>query len=313
MQDKNISSSYKSLTNILMVDSGNIVQQYNRQQQQDNAEKIKKQKEKQTLELQRKYNSEQLRLKYLKEESVAIGSGIKPVASNKVQKPVASNKVQKPVASNKVQKPVASNKVQKPVASNKVQKPVASNKVQKPVASNKVQKPVASNKVQKPVASNKVQKPVASNKVQKPVASNKVQKPVASNKVQKPVASNVEEIDDFFDQLVDIKNATKVNLTGKEDKSNLGVSSKDINNYARQIQDAITNKFHTDPVFIGETCNLRINIASDGTLLSVTSEGGAHALCQSALSAAKRAYYPKPANNSIYQIFKHFNITFKPN
>ncbi|MDN6115082.1 MAG: cell envelope integrity protein TolA, partial [Enterobacterales bacterium] len=139
-------------------------------------------------------------------------------------------------------------------------------------------------------------------------------------------AKAAEGVDDLFDGLADGKNAPKgggaagaagtsgkAGAAGKGNSKTSGASGADISNYAGQIQAAIESKFHTDPSFSGKVCNLRIKLASDGMLLSVTSEGGDPALCQAAVAAARMAKYPKPPSDAIYQIFKNAPVDFKPN
>ncbi|WP_226813101.1 cell envelope integrity protein TolA [Candidatus Profftia lariciata] len=146
---------------------------------------------------------------------------------------------------------------------------------------------------------------------------NNVKQTATNNKKQ--IINNVKQtqlINSLFDQLLNNKYIDKdINnkITDKYNSKNNVTLNSDIIKYAKQIQMAITSNFHTDPIFNGKICNLRIKLASNGMLLSIVSEGGSPVLCQAAIAAAKMTKYPKPPNNSIYQIFKNSFIEFQPN
>ena len=64
-------------------------------------------------------------------------------------------------------------------------------------------------------------------------------------------------------------------------------------------------------LYQGKQCVLHINLAPDGRLKSVTSEGGDPALCQAALAAARSANIPKPPSEAVYDKIKDAKLDFK--
>ncbi|MCS3432924.1 cell envelope integrity protein TolA [Klebsiella sp. BIGb0407] len=87
--------------------------------------------------------------------------------------------------------------------------------------------------------------------------------------------------------------------------------SEQLNAQANGIKRAIELNFVNAPSFSGKTCTLRIELAQDGALLSVKSEGGDPELCSAALTAANKAQYPPFINDEIYNLFKNAPIDFR--
>ncbi|WP_117074651.1 cell envelope integrity protein TolA, partial [Klebsiella pneumoniae] len=67
-----------------------------------------------------------------------------------------------------------------------------------------------------------------------------------------------------------------------------GASQAEINSYISQVQAAIKGHLYDWDTYKGKTCTLRVNLAQDGTLLSVKSEGGDPAFCQQMLAVTSR-------------------------
>ncbi|AAZ40972.1 TolA [Candidatus Blochmanniella pennsylvanica str. BPEN] len=110
---------------------------------------------------------------------------------------------------------------------------------------------------------------------------------------------------------------SKLDLTTKKNDnenniSNEMIKSNEINIYKRMISESIQQKFYNFSYYVGKQCNLRIKLAPDGTLLSVTAISGDYDLCQAAIIAAKLAKIPKPPNSDIYEIFKNTILNFSP-
>ncbi|WP_320411917.1 cell envelope integrity protein TolA [Blochmannia endosymbiont of Camponotus sp.] len=108
-----------------------------------------------------------------------------------------------------------------------------------------------------------------------------------------------------------------LNLTTKknDNKNNISneiIKNNEINIYKRMISESIQQKFYNFSHYVGKQCNLRIKLAPDGTLLSVTAISGDYDLCQAAVIAAKLAKIPKPPNSDIYEIFKNTILNFSP-
>ncbi len=85
----------------------------------------------------------------------------------------------------------------------------------------------------------------------------------------------------------------------------------DISAYAKQIQVAIQSRLYDASLYQGKQCVLHISLAPDGSLKSITSEGGDPALCQAALMATKTAKIPKPPSQAVYEKIKDAKLDFK--
>lgn len=78
------------------------------------------------------------------------------------------------------------------------------------------------------------------------------------------------------------------------------------------MQAAIKGHLYDWDTYKGKTCTLRVNLAQDGTLLSVKSEGGDPAFCQQMLAATSRmTKFPKPPSQAVYETFKNAPLDFK--
>ena len=128
-------------------------------------------------------------------------------------------------------------------------------------------------------------------------------------------------VDDLLGDLSSGKNAPKTGGgakgSGQPSKdsgtsgANGGATGADISAYAKQIQVAIQSRLFDAGLYQGKQCVLHINLAPDGRLKSVTSEGGDPALCQAALAAARSANIPKPPNEAVYEKIKDAKLDFK--
>lgn len=88
------------------------------------------------------------------------------------------------------------------------------------------------------------------------------------------------------------------------------VRGNDINHYATQVHDAITDKM---PIanFNGMRCTVRMQLARDGMVLNVQSEGGDAILCDAALKAVQVAKIPPAPSDEVYQVFKNTPLDFR--
>ncbi|MGP1958851.1 MAG: cell envelope integrity protein TolA [Arsenophonus sp. NC-CH8-MAG3] len=96
-----------------------------------------------------------------------------------------------------------------------------------------------------------------------------------------------------------------------------GASSLDVANYADKIKAAIERKFYNSDIYLGKTCELKIKLAPDGMLISVSPKSNTandQSLCDAAIRAIKTATMPKPSSRSIYDAFNEQGSTlvFKP-
>ena len=132
-------------------------------------------------------------------------------------------------------------------------------------------------------------------------------------------AKEAADANNLFDGLADSKNAPKGATgggasapAGKGTQKKAGASGADIANYGSQIKAAIESRFYDASSYAGKTCSLRVKMNPDGSLISVSAEGGDPALCQAALAAARQAKFPKPPSEAVYEVFKNAPIDFKP-
>ncbi|EEE5994451.1 cell envelope integrity protein TolA, partial [Salmonella enterica subsp. enterica serovar Enteritidis] len=134
-------------------------------------------------------------------------------------------------------------------------------------------------------------------------------------------AAAAEGVDDLLGDLSSGKNAPKTGGgakgNGQPSKdsgtsgANGGATGADISAYAKQIQVAIQSRLYDASLYQGKQCVLHISLAPDGSLKSITSEGGDPALCQAALMAAKTAKIPKPPSQAVYEKIKNAKLDFK--
>ncbi|URJ31484.1 cell envelope integrity protein TolA [Blochmannia endosymbiont of Camponotus sp.] len=90
------------------------------------------------------------------------------------------------------------------------------------------------------------------------------------------------------------------------------IKNNEINTYKRMISESIQKKFYNASNYAGKKCDLRIKLAPDGTLLSITAISGDISLCQAATIATKSAKIPKPPNTDVYEVFKNIILNFSP-
>ncbi|WMQ73828.1 MAG: hypothetical protein GPOALKHO_000846 [Sodalis sp.] len=148
------------------------------------------------------------------------------------------------------------------------------------------------------------------------VADAKVDQVVKDKKAPaaKKVARRSSDVDALLGSLTEAENVLKVGGSpagaGKAKQS--GASGAEINAYKAQVSRAISDKFYDSSSYSGKMCDLRIKLAHDGLLISVTAVGGDPALCQAAVSAAKLATIPRPPSPQVYEVFKNATLGFSP-
>lgn len=89
-----------------------------------------------------------------------------------------------------------------------------------------------------------------------------------------------------------------------------GASNADVENYASKIKAAIQSKFYDSDTYRGRTCELKLQIAPDGLLVSITPKNNASndpALCSAAIRAANLATLPRPPAD-VYEAFKNKEV-----
>ncbi len=127
-------------------------------------------------------------------------------------------------------------------------------------------------------------------------------------------AKQSSELDELLGGLTNDKNAPKSGgaPAGTGNSKLSSATGSEINGYLAQVRQAISNKFYDASNYSRKTCILRIKLAPDGMLISVSSDGGDPALCQAAVSAAKLAAIPRPPSPKGYEAVKNATLDFKP-
>ncbi|URJ28947.1 cell envelope integrity protein TolA [Blochmannia endosymbiont of Camponotus sp. C-046] len=173
---------------------------------------------------------------------------------------------------------------------------------------------------------------------QRPLAGTTLSNPPAKKKNQNTIEKKLlihdelnyhpshesNELDNLLNALINQEKSTKknnktstLNITTKKNNNENNISheiikNNEINTYKCMISESIQKKFYNSSHYTGKQCNLHIQLAPDGTLLSVTAISGDYELCQAAIIAAKLAKIPKPPNLGIYEIFKNTILNFSP-
>ncbi|MBA2815180.1 cell envelope integrity protein TolA [Candidatus Pantoea persica] len=293
----------------VMVDPGAVVEQYNRQQnQQSDSQRAEQQRQKQAQqqaeELQHKQSVEQQRLKALEEEHLQAQQAAKEQAE------AAADAKQK--AEEQVKAAAAASAKEKAVVDAKAAADA------KAKAAAEAKSKAAADAKAKAVEEAK-EKAAQATKAKADAAAKAKAAADAKKKAAAEAAKNSSDVDDLLGGLTSGKNAPKSGnasgggaAAGQGNQKKSGASGADISDYAGQIQAAIQSKFYDWENYKGLTCTLRIKLAPDGLLIDAKAEGGDPALCHAALSAARQARIPKPPSLDVYQVFKNAPLDFKP-
>lgn len=288
----------------VMVDPGAVVQQYNRQQQQQtDAQRAQQQRDKQAQqqaeELQQKQAAEQQRLKALEKQRLEAQE-----AAEAQQRQQAEQQKQAEAAAAQAKAAAAA----KQQAEAEAKKAAADAKKQ---AEAEAKKAAAAEAQKQADAKAKAEQAAAAAQA-KADADAKAKADQAAK--EKAAAKQSSEVDDLLGGLTDAKNAPKSGgaPAGTGNSKQSGATGTEINGYLAQVRQAISNKFYDASNYSGKTCILRIKLAPDGMLISVSSDGGDPALCQAAVSAAKLAALPRPPSPKVYEAVKNATLEFKP-
>ena len=83
--------------------------------------------------------------------------------------------------------------------------------------------------------------------------------------------------------------------------------------YAGVVYSSIKPYFRGDTRFIGKVCDIKMELASDGTILSYEKKSGPNDLCAAALNAIEQAKKMRRAPTpEEYEMFKSFTLGFDP-
>lgn len=297
----------------VMVDSDAVVEQYNRQQnQQSESKRAEKQRQKQAQqqaeELQKKHAAEQKQLKQMEKERLQLQEEAKQQAA---QQAAEQKQAEAAAAKAKVDAKAQADAQAKSAAD--AQKKTAE-EAKKAAADAKKQ---AEAEAKQAAAEAAKEKAVADAEAKADADAKAAAE--AKKKAAAEAAKESGDIGDLLGDLTSGKNAPKSGkaagggrTAGPGNQKSAGASGAEINGYLGQITAAIQSKFYDASTYAGKTCNLRIKLAPDGMLISVQSEGGDPALCQAAIAAAKQARIPKPPTQAVYEVFKNAPMRFKP-
>ncbi|WP_392565713.1 cell envelope integrity protein TolA [Utexia brackfieldae] len=274
----------------IMVDPKIVTEQYQRQMQQKTAvQEAEKQRQQQSeqraKELQDKQAQEQQRIKDLEKERLAALSKRQEEAAAAQAAQEAKQQAEAAAAQAKMQ--LEEQQKQILLAQQKAEQEAKLRAAQALAEKQRIEKERAAAEAEK-------QKAVAEAQKAKVEADNLKQK--AAEESNRQAAVN--------DILGD--------LTSAKPKVQQGVSSAEKDRYISLVNNAIKNKFLNANSYIGKSCSIKLTIARDGLLLSVSGTDGDPVLCREAISAAKSAVIPKPATDALYQEVKNMDIVFTP-
>lgn len=260
----------------VMVDPGAMVQQYNRQQQQQtDAQRAQQQRDKQAQqqaeELQQKQAAAEQRLKALEKQRLAAQEAAEAQQREQAEQQKQAEEAAKQAQAQQKQAEAAAAQAKAAAAKQQAQAKQAA-------------------------------------------ADAKKQAEAEAKKAAAQAAKQSSDVDALLGGLTEAKNAPKAGGApagaGKAKQS--GASGAEIDAYKAQVSRAISDKFYDSSSYSGRTCDLRIKLAPDGLLISVTAVGGDPALCQAAVSAAKLATIPRPPSPQVYEVFKNATLGFSP-
>lgn len=311
----------------VMVDPGAVVQQYNRQQQQQtDAQRAQQQAE----ELQQKQAAEQQRLKALEKQRLEAQEAAEAQQRQQAEQQKQAQEAAKQAQAQQKQAEAAAAQAKaeaaaqaKAAAAAKQQaeaeaKKQAEAEAKKAAAAEAQKQADAKAKAEQAAAAAQAKADADAKAKADQAAKEKAAaaKKAAAEAKQKAAAAAKQssEVADLLGGLTDAKNAPKSGgaPAGTGNSKQSGATGTEINGYLAQVRQAISNKFYDASNYSGKTCILRIKLAPDGTLISVSSDGGDPALCQAAVSAAKLAAIPRPPSPKVYEAVKNATLDFKP-
>lgn len=130
------------------------------------------------------------------------------------------------------------------------------------------------------------------------------EKKEASKRAAQQKAANDKAVNDLLGELT--TGGSSVPATRK------GVSNGELDKYKFLVKTAISNKFiNPNRLYVGQRCQLQIQIAPDGLLLDHKVLSGDDALCREAVAATLLAVIPEPSQ-ILYPEVKKMIINFEP-
>lgn len=130
------------------------------------------------------------------------------------------------------------------------------------------------------------------------------EKKEAAKRAAQQKAANDKAVNDLLGELT--TGGSSVPATRK------GVSNGELDKYKFLVKTAISNKFiNPNRLYVGQRCQLQIQIAPDGLLLDHKVLSGDDALCREAVAATLLAVIPEPSQ-ILYPEVKKMIINFEP-
>lgn len=86
----------------------------------------------------------------------------------------------------------------------------------------------------------------------------------------------------------------------------------DLPSYIAGIQYAIQVQFYDVDLYVGKTCDLRLDLDEKGQLTDAHLLSGDPSLCSAAMDAAKNAKLPTPPSQEIHKVTTHPVLHFAP-
>ena len=301
----------------IMVDPNAVVQQYNQQKTQQasvqKAEQERKERaEQQEEELRQQQQKEQERLKTLEVERLQAKEAAEAQRRESAAAAAKAKEEQKVAEEAAAQAKTERDRILKEQADAKA-KAEAEAKKQAEIAKQKADEAKAKAEADAKAKAEADAKAKAEADAKAKAAAEAKAKAAAEAKAKAAAAQQSKAVDSLLDGLVSDGNNKQAGASamGQGGGNRTGANGQGIDRYNGQVKAAIEQKFIDPQLYKGKTCELKVNIAPDGLLISAKAVGGDPVLCQVALRAANTAKLPKPPKD-IYEEVKSPLIEFKP-
>ena len=288
----------------IMVDPSIISEQYKRQSQsQKNQQQLRQQVDEQITKenqlLQQKQLEQQQYLKDLEKERLKLAEKLKQ-EQLEAEKKAAQEKLEaeKRVAEEKAAR--EKQEAEKRAAEEKAAR--EKQEAEKRVAEEKAAREKL--EAEKRAAAEKAAR--EKQEAEKKAAEEKAarEKKEAAKRAAQQKAANDKAVNDLLGELT--TGGSSVPATRK------GVSNGELDKYKFLVKTAISNKFiNPNRLYVGQRCQLQIQIAPDGLLLDHKVLSGDDALCREAVAATLLAVIPEPSQ-ILYPEVKKMIINFEP-
>ncbi|MFQ0997063.1 cell envelope integrity protein TolA [Gilliamella sp. CG25] len=288
----------------IMVDPSIISEQYKRQSQsQKNQQQLRQQVDEQITKqnqlLQQKQLEQQQYLKDLEKERLKLAEKLKQ-EQLEAEKKAAEEKLEAEKRAAEEKAAREKQEAEKRAAEEKAAR--EKKEAEKRVAEEKAAREKL--EAEKRAAAEKAAR--EKQEAEKKAAEEKVarEKKEAAKRAAQQKAANDKAVNDLLGELT--TGGSSVPATRK------GVSNGELDKYKFLVKTAISNKFiNPNRLYVGQRCQLQIQIAPDGLLLDHKVLSGDDALCREAVAATLLAVIPEPSQ-ILYPEVKKMIINFEP-